>query len=69
VKTISEDIKEKIKVVDKEIAEIETEIAIETEEIEEIADQDPKIEAEEINVKKIVDKDHSQEILLWKESL
>lgn len=69
MKTISEDIKEKIKVVDKEIAEIETEIAIETEEIEEIADQDPKIEAEEINVKKIVDKDHSQEILLWKESL
>lgn len=69
MKTISEDIEEKIKVVDKEIAEIETEIAIETEEIEEIADQDPKIEAEEINVKKIVDKDHSQEILLWKESL
>lgn len=64
MKTISEDIKEKIKVVDKEIAEIETEIAIEIEEIEEIADQDPKIEAEEINVKKIVDRDHSQEILL-----
>lgn len=64
MKTISEDIKEKIKVVDKEIAEIETEIAIEIEEIEEIADQDPKIEAEEINVKRIVDRDHSQEILL-----
>ena len=64
---ILEDIKEKIKAVDKEIVEIETEIVkeieIEIEGIVEIVDRDQRIE-EEINVKKIVDQDHNQEIPL-----
>lgn len=74
VKTTLEDIKEKIKVVDRKIVEIETEIVIETEieieEIEEIVDQDQRIETEETNVEEIVgrDQDHNQETLLWKES-
>ncbi len=74
VKTTLEDIKEKIKIVDRKIVEIETEIVIETEieieEIEETVDQDQKIETEEINVEGIVgrDQDHNQETLLWKES-
>ena len=55
VKTILEDIKEKIKIVDRKIVEIETEIVIETE-----------IEIEEIE--ETVDQDHNQETLLWKES-
>lgn len=66
-KTILEDIKEKIKAVDKEIVEIETEIVreieIETEGIVEIEDRDQRIE-EEINVRKIVDQDRNQEIPL-----
>lgn len=66
-KTILEDIKEKIKAVDKEIVEIETEIVreieIETEGIVEIEDRDQRIE-EEINARKIVDQDHNQEIHL-----
>lgn len=66
-KTILEDIKEKIKAVDKEIVEIETEIVIEieieTEGIVEIEDRDQRIE-EEINARKIVDQDHNQEIPL-----
>lgn len=66
-KTILEDIKEKIKAVDKEIVEIETEIEreieIETEGIVEIEDRDQRIE-EEINARKIVDQDHNQEIPL-----
>ena len=74
VKTTLEDIKEKIQIVDRKIVEIETEIVIETEieieEIEEIVDQDQRIETEEINVEEIVgrDQDHNQETLLWKES-
>lgn len=74
VKTTLEDIKEKIKVVDRKIVEIETEIVIETEieieEIEETVDQDQRIETEEISVEEIVgrDQDHNQETLLWKES-
>lgn len=75
VKTILEDIKEKIKIVDRRIVEIETEIVIETEieeieEIEETVDQDQMIETEEINVEETVgrDQDHNQETLLWKES-
>lgn len=69
---ILENIREKIKVVDRKIVEIETEIAIETEieEIGEIVDQDQRIEIEEINVEEIVgrDQDHNQETLLWKGS-
>lgn len=74
VKTTLEDIKEKIKIVDRKIVEIETEIVIETEieieEIEETVDQDQMIETEEINVEETVgrDQDHNQETLLWKES-
>ena len=77
VKTILEDIKEKIKIVDRRIVEIETEIVIETEieieeieEIEETVDQDQMIGTEEINVEETVgrDQDHNQETLLWKES-
>ena len=74
VKTILEDIKEKIKIVDRRIVEIETEIVIETEieieEIEETVDQHQMIETEEINVEQTVgrDQDHNQETLLWKES-
>ena len=69
---ILENIREKIKVVDRKIVEIETEIAIETEieEIGDIVDQDQRIEIEEINVEEIVgrDQDHNQETLLWKGS-
>lgn len=71
VKTTLEDIKEKIKIVDRKIVEIETEIEIEEiEEIEETVDQDQMIETEEINVEETVgrDQDHNQETLLWKES-
>lgn len=74
VKTTLEDIKEKIKIVNRKIVEIETEIVIETEieieEIEETVDQDQMIETEEINVEETVgrDQDHNQETLLWKES-
>lgn len=73
VKMTLEDISEKLKIVDREIVEIE--IVIETgkeiEEIEEIVDQGQKIETEEINVEEIVgqSQDHNQETLLWKESL
>jgi len=68
-----EDISEKLKIVDREIVEIEivTEIEKEIEEIEEIVDQGQKIETEEINVEEIVgqSQDHNQETLLWKENL
>ena len=61
---ILEDIKEEIKVEEKKIDGIETEI--ETEGIVGIEDQDQKKETEKINATKIADKGLSQEILLWK---
>lgn len=63
-KMILEDIKEEIKVEEKKIDGIETEI--EKEGIAGIEDQDQKKETEKMNATKIVDKGLSQEILLWK---